>query len=124
MVATREYIPDAFVGVVEFVFEEIHRDLARDHVFFFTILREECADLDTEVSRDRLDQVLITTATTAQTTTRRDSRRERSDRELRQTESDIFQSWWGPLEIMFRDDLVEYSLDLSDIGCHVFSDEF
>jgi hypothetical protein len=50
MIASGEYIPDAFVGIVELVLQEIHRDLARDHVFFFTILREERPDLDTEVS--------------------------------------------------------------------------
>lgn len=124
MVTTGEYIPDAFVGVIELVLEEIHRDLARDHVFFFTILREECTDLDTEVSRDCLDQILIATAATAETATRGDSRRERSDREFRETEGDILESWWSPLEIMFCDDLIEYSLDLSDIGCHVFRYEF
>ncbi len=75
------------------------------------------------MSRDGLDQILITTATTAQTATRRDSRRERSDRELRQTESDILEGWWSPLQIVFCDDLVEYSLEFSDVGRHVLSDE-
>jgi hypothetical protein len=38
MIATREYIPDTLIGIVELVLEEIHGDLSWDHVFFFTIL--------------------------------------------------------------------------------------
>ena len=61
MIASREDISDTFIGVMEFIFEKIHRDLSWNHIFFFAIFREKSTDFDTKVTRYGLYEVFVAT---------------------------------------------------------------
>ena len=123
MIASRKYIPDTFVCIVELVLEKIHCHLTWYHVFFLTIFWEECAYLDTKVSWYGLDQVFVSATTCPEIATCSNSSCKWADSEFWEAKCNIFESWWSTLEIMFSDNLIEYSFDLTNIGRDMFRDE-
>ena len=61
MIASAKNIPNSLQCIVHTVFEEVHSDLARDHVLLLTILADEVFCFESKMLRNMIEKILITT---------------------------------------------------------------
>ena len=61
MITSAKNIANSLQCIVHTVFEEVHSDLARDHVLLLTILADEVFCFKSKMLRNMIEKILITT---------------------------------------------------------------
>lgn len=121
VVAAGENVPDAFVGVVHLVLQEVHGDLAGDHVFLLAFLAEDGLLVDAEMFADRADQLVVARRGIAFAFGEMDAG---SQAIPVHAGGNVFQGRGRFVELVFRDDLIEDAFEFPDVGMGIVGDVF